>query len=396
MSAPLENTVAESVLRTPKIPGSEVPLLDSKTLITKLLDANLGKQWHAFTPIAIAAIHSILVANCVPRKNRKVLRKQVHAIGLSQNLQLTDPQFKRSINVKQLHKTLSNRLSNVPDYDCFCETLGIRQEAIPAVPARKGSSLETVDAQDRLVLSGKPTTASKAKQPKLGQGRQGNRKRNSSQVPGPLEPGVSTSEVMPTYEDRDLLVTAPNKGAHFSTYSTGTRIRVNMPDGPLSYTFTTELSQPPKLHLRFPNTMIRDMACYTLKAHSFKIGEGPIFQLNVQYPWLSKKENVMWILEVVSKKLGYLLEIIDLFLPHHQHCPIYTIDHGSEGQATGALRVELPFPVDTHPALREEMAAAESTSGVKDWYLTAACSEGCGPLTHKILPVDIRDPRNKR
>ncbi|KAI4093589.1 MAG: hypothetical protein LQ344_002816 [Seirophora lacunosa] len=131
--------------------------------------------------------------------------------------------FKQSIDIELLHKTFSDRLSDVPDFNHFYEASRVSPETAKALNV--------------------PNTRKE--------------QRNKYKQRDPNNP---TFGRVATYENHDLLVTGPTEGANASVESTGTKIHIETPDGALSYTVNAESGQRPSLCLRFPTTLCRDGA----------------------------------------------------------------------------------------------------------------------------------------
>ncbi|KAI4172400.1 MAG: hypothetical protein LQ348_006787, partial [Seirophora lacunosa] len=131
--------------------------------------------------------------------------------------------FKQSIDIELLHKTFSDRLSDVPDFNHFYEASRVSPETAKALNV--------------------PNTRKE--------------QRNKYKQRDPNTPTVGR---MTAYPDHDVLVIVTTKGANASAKGTGTKIHIETPDGALSYTVNAESGQRPSLCLRFPTTLCRDGA----------------------------------------------------------------------------------------------------------------------------------------
>lgn len=267
----------------------------------------------------------------------------------------------------------------MPEFDDCCEALGIPQSKADPAPAEHISKTSKQPKQPK-----QPKSAKQKRKPRYDKESNTWNKTRATPIE---QAGLD-------HQDHDLLIAMPARHADPSTYDNDMKIQIITPGGPLSYTFTTDCPQMLSLDLRFPSTLARDIASYRLKTNYVTVDEGPCFELNVKYPGFSQQHRIVWILEVNSPELSNLLEILNLFLPHHQHVPVYVLHHGSSGnRPKGALRLKLPVFPDAHWELREEMAAAERAPGIDDWYLTATCSDRCKLLPHTMEAAEARDSR---
>lgn len=178
------------------------------------------------------------------------------------------------MDIKLLHKTLSDRLSDVPDFNRFCEASRVSPQTAKALNV--------------------PNTRKE--------------QRNKYKQPDLNNPTVGR---MATYENHDILVFVPTEGVNASVESTGTKIHIETPDGAVSYTVNAERGQRPSLCLRFPSTLGRDGAYYKLRTNQVTVDESATFKSEVQNPNQSKEINILRILEVDLVKLPRLLDAVN-------------------------------------------------------------------------------------
>ena len=74
MSIPLENTLADGILRIPQLSSREIVNLDGRRLIPKLLDFNPRHEWHAYTPQTISSIYERLKSSVKERSVKEKVR----------------------------------------------------------------------------------------------------------------------------------------------------------------------------------------------------------------------------------------------------------------------------------------------------------------------------------
>ncbi|KAL8929667.1 MAG: hypothetical protein Q9172_000346 [Xanthocarpia lactea] len=226
MSIPLENTLADSILRIPQLSSREIVNLDGRRLIPKLLDLNPRHEWHAYTPETISSIYERLKSSM---KKPSVKEKPT-----------------KGLTVEGLHSMLSKRLFHVPDIRSFRQALG----APPGM-----FIIEASKPEHRPV---KPDAGSINTRPSRWQAWKGDRI---------LFISIPRSKRNNTNDYNEIQVRA----SQGETSNEDTNFRIPIVLDPTKF----------GLPLQFPTVEIRNAACYNLRSHLLKFDNDDAFQLLV-------------------------------------------------------------------------------------------------------------------
>ncbi|KAL8927237.1 MAG: hypothetical protein Q9208_002413 [Pyrenodesmia sp. 3 TL-2023] len=339
MSTSSETKLDNKPLQVPRIQYSRLCKLSDEALFVELVNVNLDRESHAFTPYALLAVSVQLGRNA----------------GVMLYRYSKKTKLGYSLGFPKTYEILRDRLPNVGPFVHLGRA------------SRESSNILSREAVDDL--------------------------------PSPLRLEL---EALRTRENRDIVVSFPAlENNAMSPLQTRVPAHIHLPDERATYWFPPDSPHLMSLNLRFGSTLAYDIACHALKNRDFKIGQFPAFKFGIQHARKKKgtihaKGNAMWTLEIDTHDISEILTIITRFMPHNGHVPVYNLRRGDMPPSKELMKVSLPNGPKLPRGFYKYLAATGKGYSTDVWYLTANCSPECTLCPQKIESLQVEPPAKKK